>query len=450
MSGGRGIILAAPASHHGKTVIALSLLRALRDRGIRVASAKIGPDYIDPAFHTVATGLACLNLDSWAMRPATLRRLIDDLTAHADLILVEGAMGLFDGARQPSDAKNPELTDGSAAALARLTGWPVVLLLDVAGQSTSAAAVLRGFSGFDPDVEIRGAIFNRIGSQRHFASVLDACAAHCRDVEILGGVPKSEILHLPERHLGLVQAGEHDRLPAFIEAAAAIVGTAVDLDRLAALARPAAPSRAPAKASPQIPPPGQTVAVAADPAFSFAYHSVLDRWQSDGAALKPFSPLNNEPPAEDADAVFLPGGYPELHAGRLAGNRAFLDGLHRAAARNAFIFGECGGYMVLGRTLTDAAGNIHPMAGLLPLHTSFATPKLHLGYRHARLTVDLPPLGWRGRTFSAHEFHYAEATRADGRPLFRTEDAAGTDTGGAGLKQGRTAGSFLHLIDCRE
>ncbi|MBN2752036.1 MAG: cobyrinate a,c-diamide synthase [Rhodospirillaceae bacterium] len=436
-----GLILAAPASGSGKTLVTLGLLRALARRGLRVASAKVGPDYIDPAFHSAATARSCLNLDTWAMRPATIAGLIGDLTREADMIVAEGVMGLFDGAMVPGGVER----DGSTAALARLTGWPVVLVVNVKGQAASAAATVRGFATHDPRVKIAGVIFNNIGMGRHQEILTEATAAAVPGLRVLGCIPKTQGIGVPERHLGLVQAHEHPDLPGFLDTAADLIAERIDLDALLSLARPALCAAA---ASPcPLPPLGQRIAVAQDLAFAFCYPAVLAGWRAVGADLAFFSPLANEAPPQDCDAVYLPGGYPELHAGRLAANTTFLDGVRQAVARGAVVFGECGGYMTLGEVLTDAEGCDHPMLGLLPLSTSFAKRRLHMGYRLATVLVD-GPFGAIGTPYRAHEFHYATIVAEDSAdPLFAIRDSAGADRGKVGQARGRVYGSFMHLID---
>lgn len=434
---GGGLILSAPASGSGKTVLTLALLRHLRGAGVRVASAKAGPDYIDPAFHAAASGMPCVSLDAWAMRPAILRALAHRAARDADLVLCEGAMGLFDGAGLAAA--------GSTADVARLTGWPIVLVIDAVGQGASAAALAEGFARHRADTPLAGVILNRVASARHGALLARAIRARLPALPILGAVPRDAALALPSRHLGLVQAAEHAELEAFLDRAAAIVGAAVDAASLMDLAR-AAPGPTAETASP-LPPLGSRIAVARDIAFAFAYPATLDGWHEAGATIRCFSPLADEAPDAAADAIYLPGGYPELHAGRLASNRRFLEGLRRAAAGGAFLFGECGGYMVLGQGLIDASGTHHAMAELLPVKTSFAERRLHLGYREARL-LDAGPLGQAGAAFRGHEFHYAAIIReGPGRALFDASDADGTALGAAGLRDGHVAGSFLHLID---
>jgi cobyrinic acid a,c-diamide synthase len=435
-----GLIVSAPASGSGKTVVTLALARALRHLGLRVSTAKCGPDYIDPGFHEVASGRPCANLDPWAMRPCTLAALLDSAARDADIVLCEGAMGLFDGV----DASGA----GSTAELAALTGWPVVLVVDVRGQAASAAAVVAGFARHRDNVPVAGVIFNRAGGPRHQAILREAMTATLPAIPVLGAIPRTPALALPERHLGLVQARERQGL-AFLDAAAAPVAEAVDLAALRALAR-RGKSFAERAATP-LPPLGQRISVAHDDAFAFVYPWLLESWRKAGAALTFFSPLADEKPADTCDAVYLPGGYPELHARRLAANRGFFDGLHRAAQRGALVYGECGGYMTLGRGLVDGDGCRHAMAGLLPLETSFAERRLHLGYRQLVLRQDAPGLGPRGSAYRGHEFHYATTvTAGPAEALFVQTDAAGCQLDPAGLRVGTVMGSFAHLIDRAE
>lgn len=417
-----GLILAAPSSGSGKTTLTLGLLRALRQRGVPARGAKSGPDYIDPPFHEAACGAPCPNLDAWAMSPARIRAL----AAGDGLLLVEGAMGLFDGA--PPDGK------GATADLARMLGLPVVLVVDAGRLAQSVAPLVAGFAGHDPDVRVAGVILNRVGSARHAAMLRRALAP--LGLPVLGAIPRRGGLSQPSRHLGLVQAQERTDLDAWLDTVAAVVAEAVDLDALADLA-----ARLPdAEAAPGLPPPAQTIAIAHDAAFAFSYPHQLADWRAAGAEIRCFSPLADEP-VPTADMVLLPGGYPELHAGRLAANSIFMEGL-RSAAQVSDIYGECGGYMVLGESLTDADGIRHAMAGLLPLRTSYDERKLHLGYRH------LTPLGGPfSGPLTAHEFHYCTTLEASGAPLFEATDAEGTTLPPMGLRAGRVCGSFAHVID---
>lgn len=434
-----GLIIAAPASGQGKTTVALALMRALTKRGMTIAPAKAGPDYIDPGYHAAAARCPSVNLDPWGMRPETRAALLT--RRDANLVVVEGAMGLFDGAADGT---------GATADLAAETGYPIILIIDAKGQGASAAAVLRGFATHRRDIRLGGVLFNRVGSPRHADILAEAVARSGLDIPVLGCLARDESLAMDSRHLGLVQARERADLDALLDRAADWIEAGADLDAVIALATPGRPEAA--DSAPPIPPLGQRIAVAQDDAFAFAYPHVLDGWRAAGAEIAFFSPLAGEAPESGADAVYLPGGYPELQAGRLAAASRFLDGL-RAAAQTATVYGECGGYMVLGEGLTDSEGARHAMAGLLPLETSFAERRLHLGYRHARQagagpwSEKGPKYGQGGTRFLAHEFHYATTLRAEGASLFEVTDSTGADLGAQGLCQGRVSGSFIHLID---
>lgn len=429
-----GLIIAAPSSGSGKTVVTLGLLAALRRDGVRVASLKAGPDYIDPVFHGHATGQPCYNIDPWAMRAETVAGAVAAVAADADLTIVEGVMGLFDGAT--ADA-------GSTAEIAKATGWPVVMVVDARAQGASAAASVLGFSAFDADVSLAGVIFNRVGSEKHQRVIRQAMERVLPDVPVLGMIPWEFGLELPSRHLGLVQAAEHPDLGDLVARAGRIVAGHVDLTALKGLATswPATGQARP------LAPLGQRIAIARDEAFAFAYPLVLDGWRHQGAELSFFSPLEDEVPERNADAVFLPGGYPELHAYRLASADRFLDGLRAAAKAGKTVYGECGGYMVMGRGMQDADGTPHAMAGLLPLGTTFERRKLHLGYRRLVAIADTP-LGRVRTKFAGHEFHYASVTNeGPGQHLFEAADAEGHKLGQVGQAAGKVFGSFVHLID---
>lgn len=430
-----GLLIAAPSSGSGKTTVTLGLLRALKKRGVAIAPGKAGPDYIDPAFHAAASGETCLNFDPWAMRDDLLRTNAAGHAAQGRLLVVEAMMGLFDGA---ADGK------GSAADLAALLGLPVVLVVDCARASHSVAALVSGFAKFRTDTRVVGVILNRVGSDRHETMLRQALTGIA--MPVLGLVRSDPSLHLPERHLGLVQAGEHGELEPFIERAAAVIQHGCDLDALLDAAKASPRAVIPPAAAP-LPPLGQKIAVARDIAFAFSYAHILRGWQEAGAEIAFFSPLADEVPVPDADAVYLPGGYPELHAGTLAAASTFRTGMLEAHMRGARVFGECGGYMVLGDALIDAEGAVHPMLGLLPLVTSYATRKRHLGYR--RIT----PLDatFFASPMTAHEFHYASiVSEGAADRLFAAQDALGMSLGDAGLRRDNVAGSFMHLIDIRQ
>jgi cobyrinic acid a,c-diamide synthase len=431
----RGLIVAATRSGSGKTTVTLALLAALARRGIKVRSAKTGPDYIDPAFHAAASRAASFNLDSWAMPPPLLDALAAQATGDAELLIIEGVMGLFDGVSGPPGQR------GTTADLAAHFGLPVVLVLDITGQSQSAAAVVRGFVTHDPAVRIAGVILNRVGSERHHALVAEALAA--LDIPVLGALPRAQQLALPERHLGLVQATEHADLDLRLERLADVAHRTIDLDRMLAVAAPLALS--PPAQIPAINPPGQRVALARDQAFSFIYPHVLAAWRHAGAEIIEFSPLADQAPDATCDACWLPGGYPELFAGTLAGADRFRSGIARFAQTRP-VHGECGGHMVLGEGLEDSAGVRHAMTGLLGHASSFAKRKLHLGYREARLLADAP-LGKAGSVIRGHEFHYASLIETgNDAPLVDLADAAGHSLGRAGGRRHNVSGTFFHAI----
>lgn len=435
----RGIIIAAPASGTGKTTLTLGLLAALSARGVKVGAAKAGPDYIDPAFHTAATGRPSVNLDSWAMAPDLLDTLIHRVEQGVDLVVCEGLMGLFDGV--PAADGFPTFGSGATADIAARTGWPVVLVVNAKGQSQSAAALVKGFATYRDDVRIGGVVLNNVGSARHARLCGDAIRA--LGIPVLGTLPRDASLSLPERHLGLVQAGETPELDRLLRELGDFVMAHLDAAALMSLAQPTRTPRGPG--NPALPPIGQRIAVARDAAFTFAYPHLLDGWWREGVELRFFSPLADEPPPADADAVYLPGGYPELHAGRLSGCATFRAGL-KAFAETGTVYGECGGYMVLGETLEDAERVIHPMAGLLSHRTSFARRRMHLGYRRAVLQAD-GPLGRAGDALRGHEFHYATITDpGTDTALFTATAADGTDLGALGGVRGRVSGSFFHII----
>lgn len=418
----QGVIIAAPNSGSGKTTLTLGILRALSRQGHSVTGAKSGPDYIDPRFHAAACGRDCLNLDAWAMSPDRVRALA---AQSGDLLIIEGAMGLFDGA--PPEGK------GATADLARILNLPVILVVDCARMAQSLAPLIAGFAAHDPEVHVAGVILNQVGSARHEAMLRAAMARI--ELPVLGAVYRQDQMAHPSRHLGLVQAGEHPDLQAYLDRVGDAVAEAIDLEALTSLARglPDAPKAA------RLTPPGSRIAVAHDRAFAFAYPHILADWRAAGAEVLPFSPLADEAPDKDADFIFLPGGYPELHAGKLAAANTFKTAMHAATCP---IYGECGGYMTLGQAIEDKDGNTHEMLGLIGLETSFAKRKLHLGYRQVSSQLGAFPGTW-----NAHEFHYATTLRAEGTALFEATDAEGQTLIPMGLVNDNVSGSFAHLID---
>ncbi len=425
----KGLVIAAPRSGSGKTVITLGLLAALRRQGVVVAPAKTGPDYIDPTFLGRAALRDAVNLDPWSMAPGRIKQLAAMQATGADLLLVEGVMGLFDGAADGY---------GSTADLAELLELPVVLVVDADRQSQSVAPLVAGFANWRVGVRVAGVILNRVASTKHERMLTDALVA--TGIPCLGAIPRNPALVLPERHLGLVLPGEVSAFAGFLDEAATALGDYVDLARFRAIAAPLADSETDATG---LAPLGQRIAIARDDAFAFAYPHLLDGWRAMGAELSFFSPLGDETPAADADAVFLPGGYPELHGATLAAASHFRAGLVAARDRGALIYGECGGFMVLGEALVDKSGTSHAMAGLLPVTTRIDRPKRILGYRRLVQSGDLP---WPAR-LNGHEFHYSSAKQSRLPPLYAATDARGDAMPPMGAVIGRVMGSYAHVID---
>jgi len=428
-----GLMISAPSSGTGKTTVMLGLLRALAEDGLSVQPFKSGPDYIDPAFHRAAVGRDSFNLDTWAMDEALLAAIAAQANG-ADIIVAEGSMGLYDGV-----ATRGATGFGSSAETAARMGWPVVLVLDVGGQAQSAAATALGFARYWPDLPLAGVILNRVASPRH--ERLIRLGMEEAGLRVLGVLPRRGDLALPERHLGLIQAVEHPDLEAAIAGYAKFLREHVDLAAIRAAAQ-AGPGASVSGALPQ--PPAQRIALAQDEAFSFTYPHIVRGWREAGAEIMPFSPLADEPPDSAADLVWLPGGYPELHAGRLAAAETFKAGLCRHAETRP-VHGECGGYMALGAALIDKQGVRHEMAGLLGLVTSYETRKLHLGYRSARLVAPMPGLS-AGAVLRGHEFHYSTILDEPDTPLAEVVDADGKPVPETGSRRGHVTGTFFHLI----
>ena len=426
-----GILISAPSSGTGKTTVMLGLLRAFSDMGLRVQPFKSGPDYIDPAFHHAAARKASFNLDSWGMDEGLMNTIVAE-GEDADIAIAEGSMGLYDGV-----ATKGASGFGSSAETAVRFGWPVILVVDVSGQAQSAAATALGFMKYMPDLPFGGVILNRVASPRH--ERLARLGMDQAGIKVLGVLPRRGDLALPERHLGLIQAIEHPDLEQAISNYAGFLGEHVDLEAIRAVAQ----GRNAPKVGRLVRPPAQRIALARDAAFSFTYPHLLKAWRSEGAEILPFSPLNDDL-VPDADLVWLPGGYPELHAGTLAGANRFLTSLREHAATKP-VHGECGGYMALGTTLIDKEGVAHKMAGLLGVVTSYEKRKFHLGYRQAVLQEAV--LGYqRGSRLRGHEFHYSTILEEPDAPLAQVTDADGNLVSETGSLRGHVSGTFFHMI----
>ena len=420
----KGFILAAPSSGSGKTSLTFGLLAALRMAGTAVQGFKVGPDYIDPHYHALAAGRPCPNLDPWAMTPERMKSLLT--ASDADLCVIEGVMGLFDGAQSGG---------GSTADLARTLGLPVVLVVDAKGMSGSVAALVHGFSRFDPSIDVAGVILNRVGSDRHESMLREALQDS--GIPVLGSLPRLPSLSWPSRHLGLTLPQELPDMDAQARQLASVMAKRFDLSALHALARALPAPGEPESAAAFFPSSAGSIALASDDAFRFAY----PHWLT-GCEHR-FSPLANQRVPDDADFVFLPGGYPELHAAKLSKADAFWDSLRAAAARGVTIYGECGGYMVLGEALT-VNGTRFPMAGLLPVATHYTTGGARtLGYRSLTAPEDF----WAGTALKGHEFHASSAECLAPPSLFHAADSRQASLGLHGHQISNILGSYIHIID---
>lgn len=391
------LIIAAPGSGQGKTTVVCALAAALQDQGLKVVVFKAGPDYLDPTHHQAITGARCRNLDGWMMGPSGVARCFGAGSAGADLVLIEGVMGLFDG-------RDPSSLEGSTAELAQQLDVPVLLVVDASGMARSAAAIVEGFARHAEGVDVVGAVFNRVGSLGHTRLIQTALERSPLDLVCLGGLPKAPHLSTPERHLGLV-SGAYSGMALKRAALSEWAREHLDMQALVALARPA---RVQGLEVPTAADGGLVrIGLAQDQAFHFYYPDNLELLERSGAELLPFSPLHDSSLPEGLDALLIGGGYPELHAPALAQNRALREQIRAFAASGRPIYGECGGLMYLGESLENEQGERFEMLGVLPVRTRMHGRLRTLGYREVTTSQDsiLGPAGtcWRG-----HEFHYSE------------------------------------------
>lgn len=432
----RGVVLGGVASGVGKTTIATGIMGALRRRGLVVQPFKVGPDYIDPSYHTAICGRPSRTIDSWLVPPERAAGLVNLAMTGADVAVVEGVMGVFDGRSRGGEA-------GSTAEVAKLLGLPVVLVIDAGKLARSAGAIAAGYRAFDSDLHLAGVILNRVASERHGATLRDAVEREA-GVPVLGLVPRDDAVSVPERYLGLIPVTEGETADAVFAAMTALIERYVDLDRLLACTQPLRTTEITQTGLfPSAPLPVQArIAVAMDRAFSFSYADNLDLLRAWGAEIVPFSPLVDQELPAGVGAICIGGGFPELFAAELSANRALQAALRRAAARGVVIYGECGGLMYLGTTLTDAAGQQHPMAGLLPVATSLSGQRLTLAYHELR-TLAPSPLAPAGTLLRAHEFHWSVADRqpsAD-EAVYAVLDPPRLE----GFRSGSVLGSYAHL-----
>ena len=394
------IVIAGVRSGVGKTTIASGIMGALARRGRRVQPFKAGPDYIDPSYHRIACGAPSRNLDTWLLPHPVVAELFHRAAGAADIAVVEGVMGVFDGHSSLDE-------DGSTAELAKLLDAPVILIADAGKVARSVAAEVLGYQRFDPDLRIAGVILNGVGSARH----LEFCRPQVEattGLPVVGWLPRRDDLAQPERHLGLIPTVEGTVVNEWYDALNAQVEQTIDIDAISRIAATAGqPPGGPAQVFPPTPQPARTaIAVAQDRAFSFYYQDSLDLLAAWGAEIVPFSPLEDAALPDGVGGVYLGGGFPELFARELSQNEGMREGMRRAIARNLPVYAECGGLMYLGRSLSDLDGRQFPMVGAIPVVSSMAGRRLHLGYREVAAAGDGPLLR-AGEAVRGHEFHWS-------------------------------------------
>jgi cobyrinic acid a,c-diamide synthase len=424
------IIIAAPASGSGKTTVTLALLAALRQRGLTVAPFKVGPDFIDPGHHAAVCGRPSYNLDGWMCGEEGVRRTFAQGCAGAHVAVVEGVMGLFDGAAGDQDA-------GSTAEIARWLGGRILLVVDARSQARSAAALVQGFSRFDPCLDFAGVLCNKVGSARHTQLLREAFASVSGLPPLLGCLPRAGELSLPERHLGLVTAGEgvdasfHGRLASWLE-------EQVDVDALLAGVEQGRPLDSPGMEG--VKKPVVRIAVARDEAFCFCYPENLQLLQAAGAELLFFSPLRDGSLPAEIDGLYLPGGYPELYAEGLAKNHGLLGEIRTKSAAGLPVYAECGGLMLLAESIDG-----RPMSGIFPAPARMLAKRKALGYRQVTMTA-ATPLGPAGTVARGHEFHYSETEMPESvARSYRLQRAGGEELGLEGYRRNNVLGSYVHL-----
>ncbi len=435
----KSIVIAAPLSGSGKTTVTIGLMECLRRRGLKVAPFKVGPDFIDPGYHRLVTGRPSLNLDSWICTPDTVQEMFTEFSRGSDIAVIEGVMGLFDGINGRSE-------EGSTAQIAKLTRSTVFLVVDAKGYARSVAALLAGFMEFDPELRIGGVIFNNVASENHARVLREAVETNLPSLHVLGCIPRDRFLNLPSRHLGLLTAEDADLSEEFLDRLVEVIRKSVDLGFLWASASAGEivdlPPRAPA------PPQSVRIAVARDAAFCFLYEYNLRLLTEAGAELVEFSPLADSTLPEGISGIYLPGGYPELHAKTLAANAPMLAAVRDAVEDGMPVYAECGGFIYLTMGVFDDIGDVESLnrfAGIFPVTTCLLEKRKALGYREVSLRGACI-LGPEGAVARGHEFHYSEMTEmpADFERLYQVRKGS-SDLGTEGYRYKNCLASYIHL-----
>jgi len=434
----KGVIIAGTHSGCGKTTVSLGLMAALSRRGLRVAPFKVGPDFIDPGHHFQVTRTTSRTLDGWMLPREYNLRTFQDAASTADIAVVEGVMGLFDGYDGRTEA-------GSTAQMAKWTGLPVVLVVDARSMARSAAALVMGFENFDPQLRFAGVFFNNLGSRRHLGMLQEALSGSVR-MPCLGGLLREEAVRIPERHLGLVTREDHPLDDRQVQRLAERVEESLDIEALIAGLPDADPAPGSVGPPPAVAAGRVKVGVARDSAFCFYYPDNIELMEKHGAQVIFFSPLHDGDLPPGLDGLYIGGGYPELFAETLSGNRRMLGRIREQSAAGMPIYAECGGFMLLCADLQDLQGRSYPMAGCFPLATRMRPRLKGLGYREVRLSCDTI-IGEGGLAIRGHEFHYSELADHAAAPAtaYRIADRAGVEKPAEGYTVRRTLGSYIHL-----
>jgi cobyrinic acid a,c-diamide synthase len=433
------VVIAGVQSGVGKTTIATGIMVAMAKKGYRVQGFKAGPDYIDPGYHTAATGNVSRNLDCWMLPETCLKELFLRAAKGTDLAVIEGVMGLYDGYSGRIEA-------GSTARLAKILNAPVILVVDAKGMARSAAALVLGYKNFDPALNLSGVIFNHVGSEKHYQTLREAVAEKT-GLKTLGYLPKNAALKMPERHLGLLPADEREGLTAHLNKLAQAMAKFLNLEEILSVAKSAPPLDYPEQS---IFPAGQQkrvrIAVARDAAFNFYYQDALDLLAAWGAELVYFSPLVDSSLPQNIQGVYLGGGFPEMFLEPLARNHSMMESIRRAHKKNMPIYAECGGLMYLSEGIIDFAGSFYPMVGLVPGKALMQKKLAVLGYLTAEVIND-NILAKKGDVLRGHQFHWS--ILADVSPkvncAYKLSSASRPDSQKEGIITGNLLASYLHL-----
>lgn len=434
----KGLVIAGTHSGCGKTTITLGLMAALAQRGLKVAPFKVGPDFIDPGHHRRATGVTSRNLDGWMLSKAYNVNCFRNAATTADIAVVEGVMGLFDG----YDGKTES---GSTAQMAKWLELPTILIVDARSMARSAAAVVLGFEKFDKDLHYAGVILNNLASDRHLHYLTDALNRNVA-IPCLGGIRRDEKISIPERHLGLVTDEDHPLDDSTMAALTEIIENGINLDSLLESLREFDTVDKPSTIDTDRTPAAVRIGVARDNAFCFYYQDNLDLLEAAGAELVFFSPIGDKRLPADLDGLYLGGGYPELVADRLAANARLRKQIRAGSQEGMPIYAECGGFMYLCSELWSQQGIRYPMTGCFPFSAQMYSRLKALGYREITLTKDTI-IGPSGQTIRGHEFHYSELRKSESRmdTVYRLTDRIGLDKPPEGYYTNRTIGSYTHL-----